>query len=77
MIGISLSGKMPDSLRELIKTANDNSIIIKYIDELSQLTQYAVEGRYDIICDDINDAPLYIDLIETFIEFTKKEIKKC
>jgi len=69
--------KKTHDLEELINICLKNNInLIENIEQFIDLNEYAVEGRYDIICDDINDAPAYIDLIELFIEFTKKEIIK-
>ncbi len=50
---------------------------IKTISEVSQLiplTEYAVEGRYSIIHDDLNDADKYIELLDKLLEFTKDSI---
>ncbi|MEA2018108.1 MAG: HEPN domain-containing protein [Campylobacterota bacterium] len=63
------------NIRELIKLTNDNNIIIKYIDELSQLTQYAVEGRYAILHDDLDDTDKYIVILDELLEFVKDGIK--
>ncbi len=63
------------NIRELIKIASDNLIVIDKIDELSQLTQYAVEGRYAVIHDDLDDADKYIQILDDLLEFIKKEIK--
>ena len=62
------------NIRELIKIANDNDIVIDNIDDLSQLTQYAVEGRYAVIHDDLDDADKYIELLNDFLEFVQKEV---
>jgi hypothetical protein len=43
------------------------------ITELIDLNDYAVEGRYDIICDDIEDSSRYFLLVSTLIEFVKKK----
>lgn len=40
------------------------SILINNIEILIDLTDYAVEGRYDIICDDIEDSEEYFILVE-------------
>jgi len=69
--------KKTHDLEELINICLKNNInLIENIEQFIDLNEYAVEGRYDIICDDIDDAPTYINLIEIFIEFTKKEIIK-
>lgn len=73
--GISI--KKTHDLEELIRICFENNIkLIENIETLIDLNEYAVEGRYDIICDDINDAPLYTDIIQTFIKFTQQEINK-
>ena len=73
--GISI--KKTHDLEELIRICFENNIkLIEDIETLIDLNEYAVEGRYDIICDDINDAPLYTDIIQTFIKFTQQEINK-
>ncbi len=60
------------NIRELIKLASDNKILINNIDELSMLTQYAVEGRYAIIHDDLSDTDKYINILEElFIKVCK------
>jgi len=73
--GISI--KKTHDLEELIRICFENNIkLIENIETLIDLNEYAVEGRYDIICDDINDAPLYTDIIQTFIKFTQEKINK-
>jgi len=62
-------------LKLLIKIINDNSIeLINNIEELIPLTDYAVEGRYSIMHDDINDVDKYVEILIKFIEFTKNKI---
>ena len=63
------------NIKELIKIANDYNITIDNIDEFSMLTQYAVEGRYSIIHDDLNDADKYIEILENLLSFTKQVIQ--
>jgi len=41
------------------------------------LSEYAVEGRYAIIYDDIEDASKYIKFIDDLLLFIKEEIKIC
>ena len=51
---------------------------IQLIDEiyiLEDLTAFAVDGRYDIICDDINDTELYIETTMKLLNFVKEEIQ--
>ncbi len=61
-------------IEELLAVCEDNNIkLIKEVDKLVDLTDYAVEGRYDIICDDISDSDLYFELVEQFIIFVKED----
>jgi len=60
----------------LIKKCHQNNInLIGHSQELIELSDYAVEGRYDIICDDIDDSYSYIKLTEELLHFVKEEIK--
>ncbi len=69
--------KKTHDIEKLIISCNKNSIVlIENIERLIDLNEYAVEGRYDIICDDLNDASMYVELIEIFIKFTKQEIRR-
>ena len=62
-------------LEKLVEIAKENNIqIIDNHEELISLTEYAVEGRYAIIHDDIDDAHNYIKLLEEFKFFVQKEI---
>jgi len=69
--------KFPHShdIEDLIKLTILNKI--KTISEVSQLiplTEYAVEGRYSIIHDDLDDADKYVELLDELLEFTKESI---
>jgi len=62
-------------LEDLIDLCNDNGIeLAEKVELLTDLTEYAVQGRYAIIHDDIADAGKYIDILENFLEFAKKSI---
>ena len=55
-------------LEQLIDLCTSNNIpLIENVDRLIELNDYAVEGRYSIICDDINDSDEFIELIESLI----------
>lgn len=41
---------------------------------LIDLSEYAVEGRYAVIYDDLEDANKYIKILEKLVEFVKAEI---
>jgi len=62
------------NIKEIINLANDNQIIIADKIELSQLTQYAVEGRYAIIHDDLDDTGKYIKILDNLLEFVENNI---
>ena len=52
---------------------------IKLIDDIEifiKLNEYAVEGRYGIICDDLDETDNYIKELELLIKFTQKELSK-
>lgn len=51
---------------------NNNISLVDDVERLIELSDYAVEGRYSIIGDDINDSDDFIALIETLIEFSQK-----
>ena len=68
-----ISIKKTHDIEELIDICIQNNIqLIKNIELFITLNEYAVEGRYDIICDDVNDADEYIKQLDLFITFTKK-----
>jgi len=46
------------------------------IEFLLPLSEYAVEGRYSIIHDDLNDTDMYIKILEDLLTFVKLEIAK-
>ena len=55
-------------LEELIELCIDNNMeLIENVSSLIKLTDYAVDGRYSIIHDDIDDSEKYIKLLELFI----------
>ena len=59
----------------LINLSKTNTIKLPtYTDILIPLSEYAVEGRYAIIHDDIDDIDKYIEILEDFINFVKMEI---
>ena len=56
-------------IEQIIELCEDNDILlIDDIECLVELNDYAVEGRYSIIHDDINEADRYIDILEKLIE---------
>lgn len=62
-------------INKLVKLCKNNNIqLLDDMEILIDLTHYAVEGRYGIICDDLNDAQTYIKNISLLIELTKKQL---
>jgi len=56
-------------LEQIIQLCQDNNVtLVKDIDLLIELNDYAVEGRYSIIHDDINEAEKYINIIEKLLK---------
>lgn len=63
------------SLKTLIDAITESNInIFTGIEALIPLSTYAVEGRYAVIHDDLDDAEKYIVLVDKLISFVKKEI---
>ena len=64
-------------IEKLLKELKNNDIkILSESEELIELSEYAVEGRYSIIYDDLEDVDNYIEILEKLVEFVKKEINK-
>ncbi len=63
-------------IEELINLLEFNNIkLIDNVNFFISLTSFAVESRYDMILDDLNDAYQYIVELESFVDFTKKIIE--
>jgi len=64
-------------IKELILAIKESNIdIIANIEEIIPLTYFAVEGRYSIINDDLDDAEKYIDILEKLTLYVEKTILK-
>ena len=64
-------------ISKLLKLCSYNNInLIKNIEILTDLSEYAVEGRYGIICDDLNDTQSYINIIISLKEYTTNILQK-
>jgi HEPN domain-containing protein len=60
-------------IEQIIELCEENGIsLVEDIEYLVELNDYAVEGRYSIIHDDINEADRYIAILERLIEFIEK-----
>jgi len=64
-------------IKELISAIKDNNInIIADMEKLIPLTHFAVESRYSIIHDDMEDTEKYIDILEKLSLHVEKTILK-
>ena len=62
--------KFPKShdIEQLISMCEEAAIpLIQGIEKLIELSDYAVEGRYSIISDDLNDSEIFIGLIQELL----------
>ena len=65
------------NIKELISAANNNNIdTTTNVEELITLTYFAVEGRYAVLHDDIDDAEKYIDILKQLVLHVEQVIKK-
>ncbi len=59
-------------IEQIIELCQENEIVlVEEIECLIELNDYAVEGRYSIIHDDINEADKYIAVLEKLIEIIR------
>jgi len=64
-------------ISDLINLLDHNNIKhIENLNELENLTQYAIEGRYAILHDDLDDAEKYINILEKLTLHVEKTITK-
>ncbi len=62
-------------IKNLIYLLNENNIeTVDYIDNFIPLTDFAVEGRYAVIHDDLDDAHQYIEQLDELLKFVKKSL---
>ncbi|MBV5278832.1 MAG: hypothetical protein J0647_07360 [Campylobacteraceae bacterium] len=55
-------------MNNLLACATEAAIpLIQGIEKLIELSDYAVEGRYSIISDDLNDSEIFTGLIQKLI----------
>lgn len=63
-------------IEELIELCNKNNIIlIDNVEYLIRLTDYAVDGRYSIIHDDLDNPDKYLNILDKLLKFVKKALK--
>lgn len=62
-------------LEDLIELAEDNRVELPpLMEDLSELTPYAVEARYAILHDDLHDISELLNKVEQFRDFAEKEM---
>lgn len=62
-----------ESLKDLL---SENRVDVPlYVDALIPLSEYAVDGRYGVIHDDIDDAERYIGLLQELLEFVRVSLR--
>ena len=64
------------SIAYLLDAINENGIeIIENVEELIPLTEFAVEGRYAILHDDLDNVDKYIMIVTKLLEFVDTKIR--
>ena len=61
-------------LQSLINLLEANNIQLGDIEKLLPLSVYAVEGRYAILHDDLDDSDKYIEILDELLELVRIEI---
>lgn len=61
-------------LQSLINLLESHKIQLNDIEKLLPLSVYAVEGRYAILHDDLDDSDKYIEMLDKLLELVKMEI---
>ena len=61
-------------LQSLINLLESNEIELDGVKELLPLSVYAVEGRYAILHDDLDDVDRYIEIVEGLLKSVEMEI---
>ena len=64
-------------LKNLIDILDDNNLnfIKEDTDSILLLSQYAVEGRYAVVHDDLEDTDKYIKVLDKLLEFVRNKVK--
>jgi len=62
-------------IEELVESARDNGIELPdYVNNFIELTDFAVEFRYDFIIEDFSPPDNYLSLLKNFINFVEEEV---
>jgi HEPN domain-containing protein len=67
----TISAPKTHDLEVLLEKMVENCIVIEGIEKLLPLTEFAVEGRYAIILDDIDSVEYYVGIIMTLLQKVK------
>lgn len=68
--------KKTHDLYELVDLSMENSMPLPdFVDTLCELTPYAVEARYSILLDDLQNAMEMLEKADRFFEFVKQSIQ--
>jgi len=63
-------------IEDLIELINGKKInILLNTNNLEDLSEYAVDRRYSVLHDDLDDADKYIKILDELLEFVKKALK--
>ena len=68
--------KTHDIERLLEELRQNNIDVLDESENLIELSEYAVEGRYAIIHDDLEDVDEYVETLENLLDFVKMEIQR-
>jgi len=64
-------------LENIINLLEENNIqSIENINDLIPLSEYAVDGRYAVLHDDMEDTTIYINILKDFIKIIKNKIEE-
>jgi len=64
-------------IEELVAIARDNGIELPdYVDNFIELTDFAVEFRYDFTIEDFSPPDNYLSLLKNFITFVEEKVTK-
>ena len=68
--------KTHDIERLLEELRQNNIDVLDESENLIELSEYAVEGRYAIMHDDLEDVDRYVETLENLLDFVKMEIQR-
>jgi hypothetical protein len=63
-------------LQSLINLLETHNIELNGVEKLLPLSVYAVEGRYAILHDDLDDVDRYIEIVDELLEIVRIQIMR-